>query len=977
MPVCAALIIAHVDYETEARGLEAFRRADGASSVSTLTVAAGIAPDVLQTQMIASGSTHVCIIGSFDEIPRCELESDRRTLFGDGSPTPPRATPPYIGRLVGSWSVDGRAVTATSIARDERRARIQHRIDQIVARDRSLPSGRWTGRRAIGIAANEAEVDAPLLAGCRVMAHAFSMLDDDAVDPCDDVRISDGTKTWARRDATETAIVPSPLPSSDCVFIVGDAESDAVRVLTSQGPARVLTTSLEWDVGCHPIVFAFVHGRAISSLAEATMARPADAGRCGGPCAWCIFEVTLATDYIQAVYTMWGIILSLRDATDARLGAVVYDAVARTQQQMDIDCIEWAIIGDPCTRLVRAPPGSSFEAVPPGTSWCLVEIDGRPSSVCPLECVVHCVSTRAWVLVFFDDRINVEYDTASGISVEATASDDRQCDHASKSTTLSLLQGAKRLRVSDAPAPELRIDTATGGSMRWTRLHSGNVDGASGCIHVADAHRGSTFQLTNLTRDWYVQHDSRVVSWTHTEEAPSSLHGVVTARALAYDIVQVKATFDAVDRYANASDYQWNEMSISFILNVAMARDVDALSDLEQAVRRFIVQYTGRNASDVRVVVTPFSAVNAQQTTLFITASWVVKADDRHSTGASSVLKALTTQSFGFQTPITVSDVAVTTAHVDTSSDESSPTSTSAPLHTVVNLQLKSNLPSSTLFPDYDSIRAWMRTTTSTIASSANVSKSRLQLSVVLTANPYVCILQILTMDDGALVLALPILRQVLSNDIVALPMSAKCDIYEVSLLQGRSTRLMQPVGSSATVLTYTAPPDVIYDTYNLLAGFQTWITRLAASMMVSPTNVDLRATISFETGRIQVQIGTRDTSTSTGGTQQAPDVQTTLNLPASVVLVDQSIVPSGTLPTLTASVASVSDNVVIINDEVMPLNEWCMCAIVGTSFVKYIDRILHIYLQGADGRFTLVTERNASALSTMLYGKAVWMFFV
>ena len=974
MPVCAALIIAHVDYETEARGLEAFRRADGATSVSTLIVTAGMAPDVLQAQMITSGSTHVCIIGSFDEIPRCELESDRRTLVGNGSPTPPRATPPYIGRLVGSWSVDGRAATATSIVCDERRARIQHRIDQIVARDRSLPSGRWTGRRAIGIAANEDEVDVPLLTGCRVMAHAFSMLDDDAVDPRDDVRISDGTKTWARRDTTETAIVPSPLPSSDCVFIVGDADSDAVRVLTSQGSARVLTTSLEWDVGCHPIVFAFVHGRAISSFAEATMTRP---GGGGGPCAWCIFEVvTLATDYIQAVYTMWGIILSLRDATDARLGEVVYDAVARTQQQMDIDCIEWAIIGDPCTRLVRAPPGSSFEAVPPGTSWCLVEIDGHPSSVCPLECVVHCVSTRAWVLVFLDDRINVEYDAISGISVEVTASDDQQCDNVSKSTTLSLLQGAKRLRVSDAPAPELRIDTATGGSMRWTRLHSGNVDGASGCIHVADAHRGSTFQLTNLTREWYVQHDSRVVSWTHTEEAKSSAHGVVTARALAYDIVQVKATFDAVDRYANAADYQWSETSISFILNVAMARDVDALSNLEQAVRHFIAQYADRNASDVRVVVTPFSAVNAQQTTLFITTSWVVKDDDSNSAGSSPVLNALTTQSFGIQTPITVSDIAVTTAHVDASSDESSPTSTSG-LHTVVNLQLKSNLPSSTLFPDYDSIRAWTRTTTSAIASSANVSKSRLQLSIVLTANPYICILQILTMDDDALVLALPILQQVLSNNIVSLPVGAKYDIYEVSLLQGRSTRLMQPVGSSATVLTYTAPPDVIYDTYNLLAGFQTWITHLATSMMVSPINVDLRATISVDTGRIQVQIGTRDTSTSTGGTPQAPDVQTTLNLPASVVLVDQSIVPSGTLPTLTASVASVSDNVVIINDEVMPLNEWCMCAIVGTSFVKYIDRILHIYLQGADGRFTLVTERNASALSTMLYGKAVWMFFV
>ena len=95
-------------------------------------------------------------------------------------------------------------------------------------------------------------------------------------------------------------------------------------------------------------------------------------------------------------------------------------------------------------------------------------------------------------------------------------------------------------------------------------------------------------------------------------------------------------------------------------------------------------------------------------------------------------------------------------------------------------------------------------------------------------------------------------------------------------------------------------------------------------------------------------------------------------------MLVVQTSIPPGTFPLLTDSVPSNNDGDIIIDNEIMPLNEWCMCAIVSTSFIRYIDRIRHIYMQDdADGRFTLIAERNASVLSAMLYKKVVWIFFV
>jgi hypothetical protein len=325
--------------------LHAFRQDEG-TRASMVIVTSGLAMEVVQALVVDSRATHVCIVGSVDEIPSCAPESNGRVALDDEDET--CATPPYIGRI-GS-SVGDRLAP---ISLDERRSNVRHQIDRIIAHDRALPVGRWTGRRIIGIAGDETRCDMPLLTGCRVMTHVLvTMLD--TVDPDTNVWVSDGTKTWLGLDATESQIVPSPLPSSECVFVIGYVEAGRIHVQTTSGPTPVLTTETAWDEACHPVVFAFVFGREATAFADAVLHRK------GGPCALCIFEATHPTDHIQAIYTMWGLILSLRDATDARLGEIVYNAVARTQVQMDVDCINWSIRGDPCTRLARTSDVKAF-----------------------------------------------------------------------------------------------------------------------------------------------------------------------------------------------------------------------------------------------------------------------------------------------------------------------------------------------------------------------------------------------------------------------------------------------------------------------------------------------------------------------------------------------------------------------------------------------------------------------------------------
>ena len=123
------------------------------------------------------------------------------------------------------------------------------------------------------------------------------------------------------------------------------------------------------------------------------------------------------------------------------------------------------------------------------------------------------------------------------------------------------------------------------------------------------------------------------------------------------------------------------------------------------------------------------------------------------------------------------------------------------------------------------------------------------------------------------------------------------------------------------------------------------------------------------------MRIGARTAPGGDGPVNTQVDVKQVLNLPATVVFASQTSIPSGTLPLPTDSVPINNDNDIIIDNEIVPPNEWCMCAIVSTSFIKYIDRIRHIYMQEDDGRFTLVLERNAGVLSTMLYKKVVWIY--
>ena len=966
MSVCVALIITHVDYESNAKFLQAFRRTDGLI-VSVVSVATGLSKDALHDLMRDSMATHIFLIGRDDEIASC----DDYSIAGDGDSP---ATRPSVGRV-------GPALSERSL--DARRACVQRQIDKIIAHDKALRIG---GRaRYVGVAADESKCDIPLLTGCSVMTHAMSVLQN--IEPRPDVFVSDGTRTWSLDDAAETPVVQSPLQSSDYVFVIGKVDTDHISVATPNGATPVVTAATRWEDACHPIVFAFVSGRGISSFVESVIAR------IDGPCALCVFEATTDTDHIQVMFTMWGILLSLRDAEDARLGDVVNSAVARTQKMMDIDCMRWTIRGDPCTRVERSPTGS-FDAVPPGTSWCLVDIDGQPTGMHPLQCVMHCTTPISWMISFYDDRIPAQYDITSGIIVgdiekAETATSVSQtsrlvgAQHVEppsslaldqsfglcKSDLLRLLRCATGLCVRAVATPELHIQTTTGNRMRWTRLHTGNVDGVSGCIHVDSV----PFQLTNVARDWYVQNSTRVVSWIHADEVRNAT-GIVMARALAISIVECKATFETVDLYVHAANYQWSAIRVSFVVTVDNTRTTVENANLIDSVRQFIAANTGVLAPNIDVTVSPVRPAGSTDTALYIAASWVCLTNQVKR--ASGMLRELASnnQALGLQTATAVSDVAVTNEPVDF--DGGGIVGETNALHTVVNMQLKANYPTTTLFPDLDATHAWLSEASYTIASRASVSKSRLQLSILFTSNPYIFVFQIITMNDAALAYSLPILRQVLSEKVLTLPMNAKYEVYEVELRQSRTTALTQPLVSTATQFTYTAPPDVIYSTYDLLAKFKFWIDSLAPSVMVSPDNLDLQVTVSFDLGQIRVQIGTRNVATGSINTQI--DVKQVLDLPTTVVLVVQTSIPPGTFPLLTDSVPSNNDGDIIIDNEIMPLNEWCMCAIVSTSFIRYIDRIRHIYMQDdADGRFTLIAERNASVLSAMLYKKVVWIFFV
>jgi hypothetical protein len=992
MRVCVALIITHVDYEANARVLQTFRRTDGVS-VSVVPVDTGLSRDALHALMRDSMATHVLLIGSVDEIASCEGYS-----IADDSLT----TRPSVGRI---------GPVSSERALDARRACVQRQIDKIIAHDRAMRVGGQDRTRCVGVAADESRCNVPLLTGCAVMAHAMSVLE--TLEPRSDLFLSDGTRTWSFDDATETPLDHSPLPSSDYVFIVGQADTaDRISVATPSGATPVVTTTTQWEDARHPIVFAFVSGRAISSFAESVVARV------DGPCALCVFEATSATDHIQVVFTMWGILLSLRDAEDARLGDVVHSALTRTKRMMDIDCMRWSIRGDPCTRMVRSPKGS-FDAVPPGTAWGLVDINGRPSGVCPLECVVHFTTPHSWVLSFHGERIQAQYDTEAGILVADTETDAETAslvvdapslsldmDPSSgctlrKSALLRCLRGATSLCVlshTASPGPEMHIQTTTGDLMRWARLHTGNIDGASGCILRVDS---EPFRLTNVACEWYVLNSSRMVSWVHTDEVRND-SGVVTARALAYSIVGCKATFDTVERYVSAASYEWFRTTLSFILRATQRTTTQrtttqrattqratasAYADLEESVRQSIATRAGVLASNVTVSVFPFRTANSTETSLSVAASWVCLATRVKL--AATLLQDLASnpQAFGLPASMTVSDIAVSSAHVDTTLvDAPTVDSTSvdasgivrqgsSALHTILNLQLKANFPVATLFPDFVAMQAWLSDTASTLATGARVDKSRLQLGVLFTSNPYIFVLHIVVVSDATLALSLPILQQVLSKTALTLPMNAKYETYEVVIQQGRTTAQTQPTLSDATQYTFTAPPDVIYSTYDLLARFQSWVDSLAPSMNVRPDNVDLQVTISFDLGQIRVRIGARTAPGGDGPVNTQVDVKQVLNLPATVVFASQTSIPSGTLPLPTDSVPSNNDSDIIIDNEIVPPNEWCMCAIVSTSFIKYIDRIRHIYMQEDDGRFTLVLERNAGVLSTMLYKKVVWIY--
>jgi len=314
------LIVAHVDYADDAHALQAHRRREGLS-VSLCTVVAGDAPHALVDK---HRPTYLCLIGGVDQVAWDDAPTHRRG-----------GAPPYVGRI-------GAGTSATPC--DRRRASVRRHVRKLIARD----EGACRPVRCVGIAADETHcADLPLLTGWRVMAHALSLLD--AV-PNVQVLVSDGHTTWHRRDSTATPIVPSPLASADCVFLIGRVEGGHIVVpTTSTTSASVLGADTPWDDGCHPVIVALVYGDCgeVEALVDGALTRV------DGPCAWCLFHIPRADDPIQAVYTMWGIWRSLYERPDARLGELVHRAIAHTDARMDVDCLGWTICGDPSMRLVR------------------------------------------------------------------------------------------------------------------------------------------------------------------------------------------------------------------------------------------------------------------------------------------------------------------------------------------------------------------------------------------------------------------------------------------------------------------------------------------------------------------------------------------------------------------------------------------------------------------------------------------------